>query len=325
MLLEIQDLNYPWTLWFVRIIENRGGRLHLQYVTKLNGNDDEHNKEDINDIRIFYLDRRVHTIGWRSINPSIYSYDIPSNVKSISDKQSIIDFCLNESKTQFLPPHVFKEQEEINKHNFIEGMKLEVFEPISQQIYVGHIGHVHNEFYFDVLIDHIDDNDDKNLEKPWSFVAHSTHPHILPPHWAAEHKLILMKGKDHQQSDDYWNVYTETHGINDLAPDKCFNLITLNATGSNRMEPGMKMEMIYTIKGNDVVFSVTLIHVADHLMWLRVDNPSLFEDEHLFYHVLPINSLDVFPVGWAKFNGYELVLPLQYQTMSNNYEIDLRQ
>ena len=40
-------------------------------------------------------------------------------------------------------------------------------------------------------------------------------------------------------------------------------------------------------------------------------NTSLFNDEHLFYHVLPINSLDVFPVGWAKFNGFDLLTPIE--------------
>ena len=146
-----------------------------------------------------------------------------------------------------------------------------------------------------------------------SFIAHSTHPHILPPHWATEHKLALMNGKGIRQSEDYWNLYTEKNGISDLASERCFNLITLNSTGNNRVEPGMKMEMIYTLNNKDYVFSVTLIHVVDHLMWLRIDNTSLFNDEHLFYHVLPINSLDVFPVGWAKFNGFDLITPIQYK------------
>jgi hypothetical protein len=57
-------------------------------------------------------------------------------------------------------------------------------------------------------------------------------------------------------------------------------------------------------------------------MWLRVDDNNLFNDEHLFYHVLPINSLDVFPVGWAKFNGFELIKPLQYQMDIKTYEQD---
>ncbi|CAF4023690.1 unnamed protein product, partial [Rotaria sp. Silwood1] len=46
MLLELQDENRPWTVWFVRIINNRGGRLHLRYIT--NDNDDEEEEEDSN-------------------------------------------------------------------------------------------------------------------------------------------------------------------------------------------------------------------------------------------------------------------------------------
>jgi hypothetical protein len=221
--------------------------------------------------------------------------------------------CLTQSIKQFLPPNLFKEQEEIVKHRFTQGMKLEVFQSQNQNIFIGRIGLIHNEYYFDVIIDNDNDNE-------YSFVAYSTHPYLLPPHWAAEHKLALMNGKGIRQSEDYWNLYTEKNGLSDLAPERCFNLITLNVAGSNQVEPGMKMEMIYTLNNKDYVFSVTLIHVADHLMWLRVDNTSLFNDEQLFYHVLPINSLDVFPVGWAKFNGFELITPIQYQMEIKTYQ-----
>ena len=311
MFLEVQDLHRPWTLWFVRIIGNRGGRLHLRYVTNIN--DEEDSNLSSSDIHLFYLDRRVHYIGWTSNDTTNYSYDVPISLLLIADKELIIERCISESKKEFLPPNLFKEQEEIVKHRFNEGMKVEVFQSKSENVYLGRIGSIHNEYYFDVIIENEGENEH-------SFVAHSSHPHLLPPHWAAEHKLALMNGKGIRQSEDYWNSYTENHGISDLAPERCFNLITLNATGANQVEPGMKMEMIYTLNEKDLVFSVTLIHVADHLMWLRVDNTSLFHDQHLFYHVLPINSLDVFPVGWAKFNGFDLITPIQYQMDIKTYE-----
>ncbi|CAF4128379.1 unnamed protein product [Adineta steineri] len=307
MLLEIQDLNRPWTLWFVRIINNRGGRLHLRYISHIN----EDEEQDSSDIHIFYLDWRIHFIGWTSKNPSIYFYDIPTCLLLNFDKQIIIDTCLLKSQNQFLPVNLFKDQEEIRKHRFNEGMKLEVFDIKTQNIYIGTIGQVHNEYYFDIIID----NDNQSI-----FVAHATHPHILPIHWAAEHRFALMKSKGIRQSEDYWNIYTEKTDKNDIAPERCFNLITLNSTGNNRVEAGMKMEMIYTLNNIDYVFSVTLIHVVDHLMWLRVDNTSLFNDEYLFYHVLPINSLDVFPVGWAKFNGFDLLTPMEYKINIKTYE-----
>ncbi|CAF1292119.1 unnamed protein product [Rotaria sordida] len=314
MLLELQDINRPWTLWFVRIINNRGGRLHLRYITNITEDEEEDSSLDIH---IFYLDRRVHFIGWQSNNSSIFFYDIPICLKLITiDKEKLIDICLNQSKKQFLPLNLFKAQEEIIKHRFNEGMKLEIFESNKQNIHIGRIGHIHNDYYFDIIIDNDDDNNTNEL----SFIGYSTHPHILPAHWAAEHKLALMNGKSIRQTEDYWNLYTEKNGIENLAPERCFNLITLNAAGNNRVEPGMKMEMIYTLNNKDYVFSVTLIHVADHLMWLRIDDTNLFNDDKLFYHVLPINSLDVFPVGWAKFNGFDLITPIQYQTIIKTYE-----
>ena len=202
MLLELQDLNRPWTLWFVQIINNRGGRLHLRYITNADNEEEEDSSLSNDDIHLFYLDRRVHFIGWTSNNSLIYSYDIPTCLTLTIDKQIIIDMCLTQSSKQFLPPNLFKEQQETVKHRFNEGMKLEVFDCKSQNIYIGRIGQIHNEYYFDVIID----NDDENEV---SFVSHSTHPHILPPHWAAEHKLALMNGKSIRQSEDYWNFYTE--------------------------------------------------------------------------------------------------------------------
>ncbi|CAM4749184.1 unnamed protein product [Rotaria magnacalcarata] len=319
MLLEMQDINRPWTLWFVRIINNRGGRLHLRYVTNINVTEEEAAASEDNsnlfslDTHIFYLDRRIHFIGWTSLNSSIYFYDIPTCFTLSIDKQSIINMCIMEAEKQFLPPNLFKGQEEIVKHRFTEGMKLEVFESKTQNVHIGRIGHIHNEYYFDVIIDNEDGNE-------LSFIAHSTHPYLLPAHWAGEHKLALMNDKGVRQTDDYWNLYTEKNGINNLASEKYFNLITLNPTGNNRVEPGMKMEMICTLDNKDIVFSVTLVHVSDHLMWLRVDDTSLFNDENLIYQVVPINSLDVFPVGWAKFNDFQLITPFQYETTIKTYE-----
>ena len=54
MLLEIQDFDRPWTLWFVRIINNRGGRLHLRYI--IDHSNDENLQSIPSDIHIFYLD-----------------------------------------------------------------------------------------------------------------------------------------------------------------------------------------------------------------------------------------------------------------------------
>ena len=310
MLLEIQDIDRPWTLWFVRIINNRGGRLHLRYII----NTDVENEDELEnncDIHIFYLDWRIHFIGWNLNNNSIYSYDIPTCLSLTFDKQQIIDICLLKSHKQFIPLNLFKDQEEIRKHRFNQGMKLEVFDIKSQNIYIGQIGTIHNEYYFDVIIDN--DNQTK-------FIGYATHPHLLPCHWASEHRFALMKGKSIRQSEDYWNYYIEKYGKNDLASEKCFNLIRLNSCGNNRVEPGMKMEMIYTINNQDKVFSVTLIHVVDHLMWLRIDNRNLFNNDYLYYHILPINSLDVFPIGWAKFNQFELLTPIEYKIQIKTYE-----
>jgi len=315
MILEVQDANRPWNLWFTRIVNNRGGRLHLRYI--FYRNEDEQTIDEMNDLHLFYLDRRVHPIGWSSTandnnNPSIYSYELPSCCSNLEvDKQILIDFCLTQSKNQFLPSNIFKEQEQYSKHRFHQGMKLEVFDLKTQNISIGTIGTIHNEFYFDVLIDN---------ESQCSFVGHSTHPHILPARWASQHKFILLNQKGFKQTDEFWNDYTERNGFVDLASEKCFHLITLNSTGSNQAEPGMKMEMIERVNHEDFVFSVTLVHVADHLMWLRIDDTTLFDDELQFYHVLPINSLDIFPVGWAKFNGFQLKTPMEYQIHFKHYQ-----
>ena len=313
MFFELQDLHRPWTLWFVRVVGNRGGRLHLRYVLSVDSND-----ELSLDTRIFYLHWRVHPVGWTAEHSSSYAYDLPSQVSPSReiDKQAIIDSCLLESKKDFLPANFFREQEEIRPHRFVQGMKFEVFDERTQHLYIGQIDQIHNEFYFDVRIGN---------EQQTVFVAHARHPYLFPAHWAAEHRLALMKGKDLRQSEDYWNVYIEKHGLCDLASERCFHLLTLNSHGSNRVEPGMKMEMISTVEMTDQVSSVTLVHVADHLMWLRIDQPASVDDQRAIYQVLPINSLDLFPVGWAQFNGFELRTPREYPVQIETIEQDREQ
>lgn len=309
MLLEIQDFDRPWTLWFVRIVDNRGGRLHLRYITTTNL--DEPTEDSTKDIRIFYLDWRVHAIGWLQTNPSVYSYEYPQCLSSnITDKHELIEFALNLSRNQTFAQDMFQDQEQIRSHRFQQGNQLEIFDWQSQSIYVGEIGQIYNEFYFEVRIDN---------EQQTKFIGHATHPFILPAHWAAEHRFALMKGKSIRQPEDYWSVAREKSNENQLASDRCFHLLTLNSTGNNRVEPGMKMEMILTIDNRDLVVSVTLIHVADHLMWLRVDSN---HESIRMYHVVPINSLDIFPVGWAKFNRFEFLPPVDYRTRVRTFERD---
>ena len=265
------------------------------------------------DIHLFYLHWRIHFVGWTLKHSPVYTYEIPDGLELFADKQSIIDFCSIESTKQFLPENLFSEQEEIREHRFIEGMKLEVFDWKTQNIYLGLIQHIHNQFYFDVQID-----DDRNT----CFVAYATHPFLLPAHWAVEHRFALMKGNGVRLSEDYWNVYTEKHGFSDIAPESCFHLITLNHNGSNRVEPGMKLEMILTIDNDDQVFSSTLVTVIDHLMWIRIDNPVSINEIHSLYQVVPINSLDIFPIGWAKYNGFSFIMPIEYKVEINIYEQD---
>lgn len=310
MIFEVQEEERPWTLWFVRVIENRGGRLRLRYVLNI----DQSNENPGEDLFIYYLHWRFHSVRWTSKQSNVYSYEIPRSAEKLDvDRNLLMEFCLKQSENQILSEDLFKEQEEIRSHRFVQGMKFEVFDEESQHIYLGRIGEIHNEFYFDVWIE---------KEEERKFLGYATHPFLLPAHWAAEHRLALMKGKDLRQSEDFWNSFTEKHGIASIATEKCFHLIKLNSNGNHRVEPGMKMELICNKNQRDYLFSVTLVHVADHLMWLRIDNPTIFNDEAFAYRVVPINSLDIFPVGWAKFNGYQLITPFEYHVQFKTFEHD---
>jgi hypothetical protein len=57
-------------------------------------------------------------------------------------------------------------------------------------------------------------------------------------------------------------------------------------------------------------------------MWVRVDNPLSSEDDHAFYHVIPINSLNVFPVGWARHHGFKLIPPNEFDVEVKTLEQD---
>ncbi|CAF0799119.1 unnamed protein product [Didymodactylos carnosus] len=311
MILEIQGEVRPWTVWFVRIAKNQGGLLKLHYV----GLDDNES-----DFYLFYLEWRLHVIGWMAAtNSTDFIYELPVHLlpNEKIDRQKIIQECGR--NIWFIPPHIFKPQDVIPKHRFISGMKLEVFEPSNQHVYPGSVGHVHNEYYFDVHIDSavVQDNDIQQHQ----FCAYASHPFILPAQWATQHKLALMKTKSSRHPEDYWKLYAEKKSqadeAVDIAPERYFQLPTLSSTTS-RIEPGMKLELIYPANSNKIVSS-TVVHIADHLIWLRVDS------EHGIYSVVPINSMKIFPIGWAKYNHIDFIKPLRYSvnvkvSKQNRYE-----
>ena len=67
---------------------------------------------------------------------------------------------------------------------------------------------------------------------------------------------------------------------------------------------GMKLEAVDPDQPRDIC-SATITRTAGHLLWIHLDNSS----EPAANHIVPVQSHDLFPVGWCGSNNYPLKPP----------------
>jgi len=74
-------------------------------------------------------------------------------------------------------------------------------------------------------------------------------------------------------------------------------------------EPGMKLESVNPSQSGQIAVGTIVDVIGDRLLRLSLDHlSSLSLDDMTFLY--PIDSFDVFPIGWAESNGYQLKTPV---------------
>ncbi|XP_023221648.1 scm-like with four MBT domains protein 1 [Centruroides sculpturatus] len=293
MKVEIQEELDPNNVWIATIIENVGGRLLMRYdgVTS-------------HDFWLFYLSHRLHLVGWGHDHGC--QYQPPKELKHIySDAEwtDILRISVEESEKVKFPSQVLAPQEVIETHSFKAGMKLEAVSPASKlQLCPATVTKVLNNYYFLVEIDDYRKDTDKK-QSPAVICCHANSLVIFPVNWGKEHgvKIHFPKGLvDNPGNKEFdWQQYLNFCKA-EVAPCELFKGKFINLG----LEPGMKLEAVNPYQTNQIC-AATVTRVVDPLIWIQFDSIDIFHSNH----ILPMNSQDIFPVGWCESNGFSLKPP----------------
>lgn len=305
MRLEIQHPVNPVEVWLVKILENVGGRLYLRF---------EGVEAATHDFWLFYLNHRLHPIGWAKTNKLDYKPPKELTTENTEvDWSSVLESALKESEKYVLPMAVFKDQEEITDHSFEEGMKLEAVNPINKtQICPATVIKVLNSQYFVV---EIDDLENTEPEYKIRFSCHSGSKCIFPAKWCHyKGGVSITPPKGWPKPTLSWIDYLE-HCNAQAAPESCF----IRKVYDYDIMQGMKCEAVNPGNPNQICVA-TVYKVVEPLLWIHLDNSHHYRSSHIEH----FESHNLFPVGWCESNGYQLRLPVNIKrtasVLPENYD-----
>lgn len=285
MFLEVQleeQLNH---VWVVKVIENVGGRLLLRYEALDSASDD---------FWLFYLHHRLHSIGWAKSRD--LQYHPPSAVLtklSDSDWSKYMEQNYEAFEKNHPPAEILEDQIKIEPHHFVEGWVLEAVHPKTlSAIYPALVKRVVNEYFFTVELIL------ENCEEPVQMCCHAGSLNIFPVGWCTDNDIPLSStgGTDFQ-----WQKFLEKNPA-EPASESAFK--TVPDKELHGFEPGMKLEAVNPCQMGQVCVA-TITKVMDGVMWLCLDhNPSSASE-----YIVPVDTYDVFPIGWCESNNYPLKTP----------------
>ncbi|XP_061195549.1 scm-like with four MBT domains protein 1 [Saccostrea echinata] len=286
MRLELQHAINPTDIWLVKIIENVGGRLYLRLEGAEPGS---------NDFWLFYLNHRLHPIGWAKTNG--YKYSPPQELimqfQEEVDWMSVLENALKESEKMMLPLAIFKDQEDIHPHRFKRGWKLEALNPLStNQICPATVIKVLDCRYFVVEIDSLRED-----SYPIRFSCHSRSRFIFPCGWCQKHDVSITPPKGWHKKEFSWQEYLSFCNATP-APD------FVVPQDKNLFEKGMKLEAVNPENPNQIC-AATVTKVVTPLVWIHLDNQRKSVESHIEH----MYSHNLFPVGWCASNGYPIQPP----------------
>ncbi|XP_063438899.1 scm-like with four MBT domains protein 1 [Mytilus trossulus] len=291
MRLELQHPINPLEVWVVKILENVGGRLYLRF---------EGVETATHDFWLFYLNHRLHPIGWAKAHG--FRYLPPKELiseDSETDWPEVLKTALKDAEKFVLPLAIFKDQEEVNEHNFEIGWKLEALNPINKtQICPATVLYVLNSRYFVVEIDDLANTEEMCRIR---FSCYSGSKCIFPMKWCRSKGINVTPPNGWPKSTLSWEDYLD-YCKAEAAPNSCFP----ERKFDKDIEPGMKFEAVNPENPNQICVA-TISRVFEPLLWIHLDNIPLYGSSHIEH----FESHNLFPVGWCESNGYQLKTPVK--------------
>ncbi|XP_071982851.1 scm-like with four MBT domains protein 1 isoform X2 [Engystomops pustulosus] len=285
--LELQHSQDSLAAWPVRVLDNIGGRLQLEYE----------GAPDWPSLHCFYLNPCLHEMGWASHNG--YEIKPPHEIVHLNTEEKwkeILTKCL-ENTEKFVPAEFFQEQMQIPNHTFTPGMKMEAINPKDPSCIVpATVTKVFNDQYFLVQLD---DLRDENCRTHQSMVCHRNSPYILPTQWSAKMGLTVRSPPGYSEESFDWDKYL-THCDSRAAPDSCFPEVSTEHV----LKENMKLEAVNPFKPQDICIA-TVMKITGHYVWLQLEGLKTPVPQCIVH----LESTDLFPMGWCETNGHPLCTP----------------
>nr|DBA18760.1 TPA: hypothetical protein GDO54_016971 [Pyxicephalus adspersus] len=296
-LLELQHCHGSLGAWPVRVLDNLGGRLQLQYE----------GAPDWPCLQYYYLHPSLHQMGWAAQNG--YELKPPQDIlhlKTEEEWKEILTKC-NEDTEDFVLADFFQDQPRIPNHSFTCGMKLEAINPKDPSCIVpATVTKVFNEQYFLVELDDLRSEDSKNH---LSMVCHRSCQGILPVRWSQKMGLSVRPPPGYSVQDFDWDEYLN-HCNAHAAPDSCFP----EMQSDHVFQEKTKLEAVNPFKPQDVCVA-TITKVSGTYVWLKLEGVKTPVPECIVH----VESMDIFPMGWCETNGHPLCSPPCMKASNGKY------
>ena len=326
-ILELQDFNMPLNIWFVRILENIGGRLLLEYYFQ-----DSHKSETF---WLFYLDTHLHHVRWGKNNN--YNYKIPikyENLVNLNEKvDMIVDLVLNNNNpdrrnldtvnSNMLVVDLFKHQQKFYTHRFQVGHMIEVL--YENKFYVASIVELLNEHYFKVKLH------GRETDQVYLYFT-PTSQFIFPIKWCEQNLLKLELPNDwHANKYFNWDNYISLCNKRNEMEIKDFyigadqslfsSIISRHLTSiCEKYKIGSYLECANPMNSNEICVGQIKLRVK-HLLFIRIYSSSSSENSTIL-NVFTQNSFDIFPIGWCEMNNYKnFILPIHFKNPVSKIDV----
>ncbi|KAG8436263.1 hypothetical protein GDO86_007386 [Hymenochirus boettgeri] len=287
--LELQHSTNSLVAWPCRIVENIGGRLHLQYE----------GAPDCNNIWLFYLHPSLHQVGWAAQHG--YTIQPPEAIIHLRNEEEWKEVLakLDKDLGDCVPAEFFQEQPQIPIHTFLPGMKLEAMDPSEPSCLIpATVTKVFNDQYFMIELDDLRPSDSKTTK---SFVCHCNSPGIFPIGYNETMGVQLRPPPGYTEEEFIWEKYlTQYDSL--VASKTCFSELQ----SDHVFQVGMKLEAVNPFHSEEICVA-TVSRVIGPYISLQLEGTKMPIPECIVH----VESMDIFPMGWCETNGHHLCTPPQ--------------
>ncbi|NP_001361769.1 scm-like with four MBT domains protein 1 [Xenopus tropicalis] len=285
--LELQHCRDSIVAWPVRVLENTGGRLQLQY-------------EGVSDcVWLFYLHPSLHQVGWAAQ----HKYDMQppqaiSHLKSEEEWKEILTKWETDPG-DCVPAEFFQEQLPLPVHSFLAGMKVEALDPSNPSCFMpATVTKVFSERYFMIEFDDLRPLDSKT-SRP--LLCHCNSTGIISVGSSQKMGVPLRPPPGYSEEEFDWDKYlTQCEGS--AAPESNFPMP--QPQSDHVFQEQMKLEAVNPFQQEDICIA-TVTQVMGPYIRLQLEGSKLPIAECIVH----VESMDIFPMGWCETNGHLLCAP----------------